>query len=392
MMCRTLLIIVVAALLLETMPAAVRADPEPIIADTLKIWKVRFERFKSARYKISGTIETKNNLEISATDPDASRIVRDPSDSIKQNLQATVTIDLERKHFRIEETTQSTNHSAITKITAYNGISLQRGIVRDPKANGSQEPDINIIKGYLGNQQAADAYLFPVFMAHGIVPTVFSHLRPDRLPISNSPEDFTLSSKASLSGRECVLLRTNPTGSTPTLADEFWIDSNRDCAILRFVHWQLQTKNPFYRIDVEYAPGQGTWMPTKWIETHSIGGKVMAISHLNVDTMELNIPIHDGDFTIANQKGMRVNIIEFPEPGKGLDPYSPARSSYLTSESGRLEPIGEPTEFTTTDGVKLPPSKSSWRWMIGTGLVVALIVIVLLILGKRANNNPLRRS
>jgi hypothetical protein len=100
-------------------------------------------------------------------------------------------LDLERKRYRLESSedvlTEGKGYAPRTGTSAFDGKALHELTHREANGFGPDGPDLVIAKGDLSQQQV-DTALWPVFFAHGIIPTVHSPLRPDKLPTAPDPE------------------------------------------------------------------------------------------------------------------------------------------------------------------------------------------------------------
>ncbi len=352
-------------------------SPDTTAEKVVAAWKARFERLERVRYTLSGTVDSK----VQVPDELKGQIVIPPGPSVRP-LKATVLIDLANRRYRIETTRLAPNRARDrwiphVSIIASNGKLSQVATPRDRNEVGESEPEMFLAKGNL-QHISVDTYLWPPFAAHGIVPTVNFPLRPDRMPVSHEQEEFEVRGTVVHAGRPCTVLRSEPNSSAPGLADEFYIDKERQAAVVR--HTYFQGKNPWLRLDIiNHETPQG-WLPKSWTFTWTVGGKVQRIEKLIVDAFEANPEVIDADFTLPQTSGMIVHSDVYPEQGRGLDPARPAREMYRANSDGNREPIGERTGFTTIEGVQLPPD-TGWKWLpwlIGGGVVAVSLVSVLI--------------
>jgi hypothetical protein len=350
-------------------------QPDPKVKQTLADWKARLGQFQSVRYTISGVTETVNKIEISPKLKDSA--LPEPPRPKEKRLDAKLLIDIANKRFRLEETEPVPSLARDRwvprlRITAYNGQAYQTAFPREKNDRGPEESDMSLSKGNLGAMEFAESHLWPAFTAHGLVPTVNAPLRMDRLPPAHEPEDFEVRGTVAHAGRQCVVLKTVPAGTTPNMSDEFWVDPFRQSAILRHIKWQ--GKNPWFRLDVEYTQTPHGWLPKKWTDTHTVGGRVMTITRLNVDSVDVNPSLREEEFTLPIEPGMILATYDYPVRGKGLDPTRPAKGKYRVGPGGEWEELEPQTGFTTTEGVQLPPdSGRRWLWWV---LGVAAIIMV----------------
>lgn len=374
---RTCLIVAVILVMPMSSGLALGADARE---QTLKDWQNRLKRVRSVRYDLRGTEESKNNaVHLADSVKEAAQWglkVIIPPDA-KTPINVTVLIDLAKERFRIEESTLIFSQSQKRLIprvrtVAYDRKALQTLVPRDMNERGRDDPDIGLSEGDL-HQQTLEAYLWPVFAAHGMVPTVNGTLRPDRLPVHHELEEFELRGTIEHLGRSCVILRTEPINAHPSLADEFWVDPAREGAIARHVYFG--GKNPWIRIETNHQETMHGWLPKSWTCTWTPGGLVAKIQRLTVESIEYDPRVSAGDFTLPIKPGMIVETHSYPALGSGLDPTKPSTATF------RVDPSGEWAElhskgFTTTEGVQLPYKRprKAWWWIAGLITGAALML------------------
>ena len=354
--------------------------PDERIKQILNDWKVRKDRYKAVKYSMEGVVEAKYIPEMSGIDPK-----KLPKLPYSKPMSYEVLIDITGGRFRIEKREEVFSYSSgrfILRVTtnAYDRKAYQTFVPRVVNGLSPEDSEISLMKGDL-HQVHVEAELWPLFYAHGLIPTVNAPLRPDKWPTDHEPEDFIFRSSTPVAGKPCTVFRSEPMASSPGVFDEFYIGQTSDSPVLRHVYYS--GKNPWYLIDVTYRKNENGSLPEKWELTHSIGGKVSHVYRLAVKSVEVNPAITDADFTLPIEPGMLVSTSIYPEAGKGLDSTHPAQTTYRAGESGS-KTVLEAKGFTTTEGVQLPAEKDGWpRWswwfayaLIGTGVLAALRWIV----------------
>jgi hypothetical protein len=333
----------------------------------LEDWKARQERYKCVRYTLSGTKEEVGELPLS---PEMqARVIRPPGPK-KYPIKAVILIDLVNDRFRLEELSRRISPDRSkwvleNRVSAYNGKVHQIWLPRELNELAPIEHELSIIKGNLGYYHV-ETHLWPVFMAHGIVPTPNAPIWVDRFPKNHEPAEFILAGSVIHDGKSCLVLKMEPS----PLSYEVWLESEKASAIARFIGWDVTRKNPFVRLDIRYQVTAMQDRPESWAQTTTIGTKVMKIAKLKVEAFEADVPLNDADFTLPIRPGMIVKEFEYPPRGKGLDTSRPSERTYSASESGALKPEGVQRGFTTWDGVELPPeSKRQWHWWAIAGFL-----------------------
>jgi hypothetical protein len=352
---------VVANLVLAQGPGA-----DAQLASVFKDWQSRQGVLKSARYVLTGTMEY-NDKEL-------------PPGSPIRPRRIVFLLDLVRKRYRMEDSEEVPNangkedpkeweYRRCVRTSAYDGEALQNLTPREINRLSDDVADLSIGKGNLGPGAQFRAELTPVFFAHGIVPTVHSPLLVDHLPLTHDADDFLVAGRQLLRGQDCLLVRTEALPGNPPISDEFWINTQQQGAITRYVYFN--GSNPWSRLDISWKQTAYGWWVDHWSETWSVNGSVRHVCRLRVETFEANPEVADGDFKLPVEAGMKVTVAEGPPPGKGLDPFKAAIKTYVISPSGAWVEISA-KGFTTLEGKELPPERDRrWiLWSLGGGAAV----------------------
>src|SRR5260370_22053923 len=116
---------------------------------------------------------------------------------------------------------------------AFDGSASQQYFHRDLNHIEGEGPDLGITKCKADHTAQLDAHLWPIFLAHGIVPTVHHELIVDDLPTTYETENFEFRARLTLQGRNCTVLRTLALPGSAPIFDELWIDQGRTSCIQR---------------------------------------------------------------------------------------------------------------------------------------------------------------
>jgi hypothetical protein len=344
--------------LLAAQPPAGDTKVQKVLDD----WKARREAVRGIRYTLTGKYEEHG----------AKRAENLPA---RPPSKLTVLLDVTGKRFRQEKENHILSHAGdryITRATtlAYDGKAHHASIPRAINELGPDNPNAVITKGNL-THQAVDSDVWPLLMAHGFVPTVERSPRPDRLPADYTTEDFDPPVAGEHEGVKCVVLKTGNAITTPPLRDALWIDPARASAVLRYVYYS--GRNPFFRLDVEYQRTPHGWLPKAWTHAQYSGPRLASTTRWVVDRFEVEPATTPEDFTLPIPPNSVVWEVEYPEPGRGLDPHKPGTTKYVTDEFGRRKEV-ERTGFTTMEGVALPPEEPARWWRVGLGVLAVLAV------------------
>jgi hypothetical protein len=354
---------------------------------TLADWRNRMDRVQSVRYTVTGTVETKKEVIADLLKGLAGKKnIVIPPESPPSPIKAVVLIDLTKKRFRIDQSETifsqaSKRYVPLVKTIAYNGKTYQTAIPREQNESTPSDPDVFLSKGDL-EQMSVDVFFWPVFEAHGLVPTVNVPLRPDKLPIQHELDELDARGMIEHGGRRCAVLRTEPLNVNVALSDEFLVDQSRESAILR--HIRFNGTNPWYRLDVTHHDTPHGWLPKSWTVTWTTGGHVATVHRLTAVSFEVNPQLREDDFTLPIKPGMIVYTDEYPAVGTGLDPERPRNGTYRVEPSGRWVELNS-KGFTTIEGVELPRNsrRGYWWWVVGVAGTTVPVVAVMAWLRKR---------
>jgi hypothetical protein len=350
-------------------------DRDTRISNILGDWKERQGLVKTARYVVSGTTEFKDR--------------NCPPGNPVRPLRYELLLDFEHNRHRLEWSQDvisgdegNTKFITRNQSFAFDGKTFQALYHRVANGLPEEAPDLGIHKGDMGKAQF-DSGLYPVFFAHGVVPTGYGDLRVDKLSIAYEPDDFEVRGRQTFNGRNCTVVRTDPVpGHIQPSFGELWIDQSQKSAIHRYVNYV--GSNPSDRTDVQWKQTDLGWWPEKWTDTWTDNGKVRRIDRLRIDSFEANPAVSDSDFTFQAEPGMKVKITESPPRGGGMNPDFPSIKTYLISPTGSWQEISA-KGFTTMDGKVLPPDRGvAWVWWLGvTGAVVGAVIFVVYVAWRR---------
>ena len=220
------------------------------------------------------------------------------------------------------------------------------------------------------------AELWPIFEAHGIIPTAQNPLRPDKPPVNFTPEMFQRRGQLVHAKATCEVLNTEPLNGVPANIDEFWVEVVADGFIRR--HTYYSGRNPFIRLDVNPQVKSGGIIPKDWTCTWTEGNRTRAIHRLTVESFEGDVAVSDADFRIVPKRGSTVEEHTMPAPGSGLDPVKHAVKKYTVNSSGSTN-LTETSPQRQLDGSEASgESQYGWLWWVGGIVLVALASVVVI--------------
>jgi hypothetical protein len=175
------------------------------------------------------------------------------------------------------------------------GVTENRGSVYSP-----QQPEFGY---YEPNYPVLTTDILPMFYAHGVVSTAAGMIPPAYLGAGPSRDQLIARASAFHQGRECVVLRTVPTGTRGNESSELWVDVARQSAVVRVVRFQGRHLEASLEIDYrETADGRvlSGWRYTRFEKIPWF------ILTADVRAFELNTNVADSDFELHAAPGMVV--------------------------------------------------------------------------------------
>lgn len=369
-------LVVVLTAATSPLPAQPAGNP---VANIQTSWKKRKEAFESVRYVVTGKVEV---FFLDLDDPELQQKV--PKMPVEYPYRAEVLLHIPTGRFSFEGKCSSLSvregrFVESSGVTRFDGKRTMSGVPPGGTTPSGMN-DVTIRTGYL-QDEVFTAELWPLFDAHGIIPSASRSLSPRQLTKNRIEDEYEYRGQVKVSGIDTAVLRSELVDSVPVVSAELSVDTKRDAAVVR--HTYFSGKNPVARLDVTWKPEGSTWLPSEWTCTWTSGGKVQSKNHLRVERVDLNPAVSDDEFRYPLRPGMKVAEYDTPAPGTGLDPFRPSMKKYVVGEGGGATVLEE-TGKTTLQGEQLPPeSRDGWIWwVVGVGVAV-LVIVVLAVLGRR---------
>jgi outer membrane lipoprotein-sorting protein len=193
-------------------------------------------------------------------------------------------------------------------------------------------------------KQFFSLYEFPVLLAHGI-------LVDFDLDVRTLEDVFKLESLrphgyGRHEGGSALVVRTEPTRERLGTFREYWIDLERQGAIVR---WATYDSDKLTRqMDIKYINRGERWFPESWSATEYVFGKVINTYRLRVTDFALNQPVDSAIFTVEQRPG-----------------------EVVWAGDGGLRRVGG--DGKTLVPVTQEPNAWSWGWL-WFGVVAALLI------------------
>ena len=310
------------------------ADEKVKLKQIMVAWQNRRNMAHTIKCRIKGNVLIPKGIHNAET-PDPKADKRDiPIKDYEHPENLYLAIDFANNRVRKETETEIFDiSSAVFK--PYRGISIFDG----SRIISSSDGDANAIDAYIVSPGQYKGGFFgtreyPVLFGLGIVDCDMTD--PHDLRKTSSEGDFLVISQAVLKQHDCIVLRrVKPSDSR--IKDEFWVDMNRDGAILR---WQrFWGANLSLSLDIDYQQNSHGWVPRSWTGSEfSFVAKpkqgqnqLQSTSHMIMSEFIVNLDTSPQEMQFKLKPGMTVD--------KTTDDGS--FHLYSVQSDGRLVPFGE---------------------------------------------------
>jgi hypothetical protein len=252
-----------------------------------------------------------------------------------------------------------------TKVTftrAFDGTSLmgvgeREGDDRWRKPFSAADANAAISTGLMTNAPFDDD-LWPYFASHGCVcigPR--QRIVPGELKVEPKIDLLRQHGEANQDGRACLVFRTPPRRGNALNFEEYWIDFERDSAVLRRRYFTNAT--PFDDLEMQYTQTGHGWLVSKWTRTTRVENKGTSISTGSdtalITELKIDEGVSDSDFAIALKPGTLV-----VKTHRGLQDPTGEKNTALY----RVQDDGSLRKVTIINGVEIEASNLSLWWTL----------------------------
>jgi hypothetical protein len=370
--------LLLVGLLLLT-PVVRAQPPDARVTRVLADWKRRQQAFQTIRYSITGqVIRAKGSIPDDMGRP--SNPPR-PSRDVTEPMEHRVLLDFAKQRFRWEKQESAflpDQDKVFPRVSTsvYDRTDCTTGW---PRADNTQSdvfrdplwPDVSIVRkpedGHLVTN-GLGLPLGPLLLGHGLMRGIAVRARFQQ---EFNAEDFQVHGEGVQAGRRCLVLRDQPLDlldDRPSF-DEFWVDCERDSAVLRKKMWSagwLCSDD-----EIAYQATEQGWLVSDWKSTFfSPEGRTVYVTRMRVAEVVPEPAVEDGDFRVAIEPGMIVQeLTPFGDNSLGA-----SRKDYRVRPDGGWNEIVNGVEKQSRG---LPGGWASWAFGLGGGtflLLVALLV------------------
>lgn len=370
---RALVILTCGLVIWLVMPQPLRAE-EPL-KQMLMDWKSKSDKYQSVRYTLLEVEQPKEGMPT----PKYLKTPAVPAKTTERKVRTHLTVEFTTGRFRHEQSELATNGSKGPQpdsLLVYDGKAIKTWNRRTPEKYTGKQPNLIIGTGNL-RHVTVEAVYWPVFEAHGVIPTANYPLRLSQLPLEPEAEEFRFLGNVFHDGRQCRLVRTEPINSVPELFDEMTVDTSQRSLILRHVYFS--GKNPWLRLDTTFRVERDDYVPSGWTLTWMVAGKTARVTRVTVEEVVFNPAVGGEGFDVVPGPGDVISSNAYPKAGIGLDPARPATTVTEVQSDGSVTQVSQ-SGFWTKEGIEVEASPSQlWWWVGGVGALSATVGVLFVI-------------
>jgi len=342
---------------------------DPRLAKVLADWQKRQNAFRSVRYEVRGEHKvpkgSSDALPLLSYKPGLRRDQPIPPKDLVGEVSLTLFLDFEkgRHRSRLEELHYHLDFGKLFPVvreSTFDGSEAKNAVPRDKNPGlGSKAPEISITSGNMKTEEFHSDF-YPIFFGHGRIYTVFEPIIPGKLRNKPDADYLYIHGTGVQDGRTCLIVRTQTLKTITTSFEEYWVDTERESAILR----QLSYCNskPSRDFTIHYRKSSGGWLPDRWRYQLYTGGSLLFTDNMRVEKNDLDPAIQDSDYQMEIKPGMIVEErTNLPTKHPLVTPASKV-SVYRVKERGKREELPDPYRRKGDQYQEHLQRKSLWIW------------------------------
>jgi hypothetical protein len=336
---------------------------EKILAD----WQKRQHRFQTVQYEVRGERKLPKGTYdsfLAATRMGGSKNPVPPQ-NLSAPLSITLLLDFEKGRHR-RENKDSTFHLDSGKLfpqverDIFNGSVMKGHTPREEnRLLGAKAPEMTIVSGNMKNGEFLSSY-FPMFFAHGRIYTNMEPILPGRLRNKPDPDYLYLHGTGVHEGRVCSIVRTQTLKRTGSSFSEYWVDTARDSAIVRYLTYS--DNKPMEDLTIRYRESPAGWLPESWRWNLYMMGHLLYSDNMRVEKMLANPPVKDADFEMEIRPGMIVEERTVHATQHPLTTPKSTISVYQAKEKSGREELPDPYHRKGDQYHEQLRRKNLWMW------------------------------
>lgn len=362
-------------------------DIDPRLKKILDDWQKRQNAFSSVRYEVRGEHHVPKGAYNVFNRPIFGRTPRNGQDAPPQDyvgpVSLSILLDFEKGRHRSQlrvpqHNRDSGKFSPLVKEDSFDGSVAKGAMPRDQNANiGSKQPEFYVVSGNMKYGEFRTDF-YPIFFGHGRIYTVFEPILPGKMRNKPDPDYLYVHGTGVQDGRTCLIVRTQTLRSGTTSFDEYWVDTERESAILRY--FSYSGGKPTRDITIHYGKLSPGWLPERWRYQVFGGGGVFYSDNLHVERVDLAPAINESDFEMEINPGM---IVEERTDLPTKHPLATPESEilrYRFKEGGGREELPVPPYRKGKQYQELLQFKGPWFW---PSMALPVLAIVVFLVWKR---------
>lgn len=367
------------------MHAATAAEPrDPRLKKILADWQERQHWFQAIEYMVSGIHKVPkgafNNypVEFGVPTPEVN-----PPRDLEAPVSCKFLLDFVKGRHRRERHEQVFNlvHGSLdpaVAIDVFNGSTITIFTPREenPTDNvGVRHPDISITFGNVKNGQIIDQY-FPFFFAHGRIYTAMEPILPGRLRNKPDPGFLYVHGTSVCENQPCLVLRTQTLGQSTPCFDEYWVDTEKESAIVRYLGYSDKTAT--HDLNIHYCKSHGHWLPESWrLANYLSAGPLAGYREVRVEQITVDPSITDDVFELEVKPGMLVQEVTSLPTKSPLEWPKNKISFYRVKENEQREYVPDPYHRPGDQYQNHRPSQLPWLWILSFFVVGSFGILLI---------------
>lgn len=317
---RSLLLLSVALVMESALARPGSAADRDDLAAIMANWKARQDKVRSAEYQVEGKVTIPKGR--FNGDPDLRPGTKGdtPKQDYVYEAKTRWLIGFDENVLRKENREErffldSLIFNRVYEVQLWDGKQLRKYSPREENTGpnytpSSLQPDLWVqtahYKGFILN-----AFDYPVFLAHGNIPTPSQPIDATRLRIPLDESAFAVNARGVLDGHNCLILRTSGSTRQPDSRTEYWVDVDRGGIVLRATrHWRETTES---LQNIAYQSTEYGWLPKSWTTCFYDPRRpdmVSSFRDVRVTSFSINPVLDKADFAQAYRAGMVVRDVE----------------------------------------------------------------------------------
>jgi hypothetical protein len=321
---------------------------DPRLDKVLADWQKRQNRFQTVEYRVEGEHAIPKGAysvlsrALSGEGPNGHPI---PAEELTAPASFTILLDFARGRHRLQSrevafNLDSGNLATQVRTCVYDGTFWKNLVPKNENsAMAPGTPEMGVVSGNLKNQQF-ETMIFPIFFGHGRLYILEEGILPGKLRLHQDPNYLYIHGNGVQDGCPCLILRTQVLQLGNRRFDEYWVDTARDSAILRYLAYS--DDQPITAIAIQYRELHEGWWPESWHWTEFDRGKTLYFERMRVMKRRLDPPVSDGDFEMNAKPGMTVEVVTNRAIKNPLEMPAFEVSVYRIDDNGEKVAIPDP--------------------------------------------------